>query len=146
MAGSGDNRRVVWEFEPEIWEWVSENLPAADAVHARVRPRYARPLAEVHAALEGKDGAEAAALATVEYLPRDPHAYYELGNATISIGLRGRHMADACYAAAKIRLREGDVEECKRLLRLHLRLLLDRDAPHISADRIDTVTADTDLD
>jgi hypothetical protein len=144
IVRDGDTMRFYRNYEPSAWTWASENLPDPAEVHERIRPRYSKLLAQVAAGLEEAPDSEAAARAMVRWLPEDPAGYHELGNAVIHLGLKDRLVAEGCIAAARARLRAGEVGECRRLLRAYLKVLPKGEEPRITAEDIEAITAGTD--
>jgi hypothetical protein len=140
-SSASDGRGRVPRATPAHWRWSKEHLPAVQAVHPRVRPRYAQILADLSYGLTGSDRTEAieAAAALLPFLPDDPATYYELGNATFQLGLRGTALAESCHLLGTHRLAQGDRAGAKTAFRRYLQLLPTGAALRITAQEIDAL-------
>ncbi|MEM7231703.1 MAG: hypothetical protein AAF517_05995 [Planctomycetota bacterium] len=140
----GESQNIVRGYSSRHWRWVAERLPDLKDVHPRVRPMYARLCAHVQigqvAVLKGKDRL-AAAEAMLTYLPIDAASHYELRDGLSLHEFRDAAVSEACFLLARRRLRKGEVDKAKSLLRRHLATLPSSLAPRITEEQIDKIGA-----
>lgn len=119
--------------------------------------RYARLLARLYCwplpkgadrALQLKNDESRLELAEamLPLLPRDNESYFELGNASFQHKFRDAVIGDALYRVARIRLRRGETQLARDLLRLHVQLLPANVKTNLTEDRIRSILTEDDLD
>lgn len=82
----------------------------------------------------------------LELLPKNPDDYFELGNASFQYQFRDAVISDALFRLARIRLRDGDVDEGRKLLKLHVQLLPAKVSTKLTPGRIALISTVADLD
>jgi uncharacterized protein len=119
-----NNRVVAWYFDADRWEDFRQRIPSPSDVHPRVRPRYARWLAMLEVYMKRRGGVDSlsAAELSVQFMPDEPEAYYQLDNAGFELGLTDPLLARTMTWLARRRLEEGQFEDSKRLLSMYLRI------------------------
>lgn len=84
--------------------------------------------------------------AMLTLLPKNRDQYFELGNASFQYQFRDAVIADALFRLARIRLRDGQADMARQLLRLHVQLLPQKVATNFTEDRIASISTVIDLD
>lgn len=141
-------RGFVRVHAPARGEWLEENLPRAGGVHPRIRPRYARILGEYQFGQPGNLDRTSLPVAELlaGFLPARPATHYDLDDASFTLGFRDLAVAETCFLLARLRLREGKVDEARRLLATYLDILPEPIPPRLTREQVRELRADTDLD
>ncbi|MEP3480436.1 MAG: alpha/beta fold hydrolase [Fuerstiella sp.] len=82
----------------------------------------------------------------LKLLPENRDEYFELGNASFQYRFRDAVVADALFRLARIRLRNGNQNAARQLLRLHVQLLPSNANTDLTEQRIASISTVTDLD
>lgn len=88
----------------------------------------------------------AVAQTMLELLPDNRDEYFELGNASFQYRFRDAVIADALFRLARIRLRDGQKNAARQLLKLHVQLLPSGAKSNLTGERIAAISTVTDLD
>jgi len=81
----------------------------------------------------------------LQYLPDEPEDYYELGNARFQLKFRDSVVGDSLFRLAKSRLTNGEANEARKLLRLHVSILPEHVPTNLSAENISSINTLNDL-
>lgn len=124
------------------------SLPAAKSLPERIKARYACLLARLHCWPKTSDAAQRELRygeAMLQYLPDEPEDYYELGNARFQLKFRDSVVGDSLFRLAKARLTNGEANEARKLLRLHVSILPEHMPTNLSEERISSINTLDDL-
>ena len=81
----------------------------------------------------------------LQYLPDKPEDYYELGNARFQLTFRDSVVGDSLFRLAKARLSNGQINEARKLLRLHISFLPEHVSTDLNEEKISTINTLNDL-
>jgi hypothetical protein len=128
----------------EQWQEIRERLPAPQAIHPQVRPRYAMSLAAIPGSLRpGETTLMPEIISVMEaYLPEQPERHVMLDNAYFHVGLQHYGIASIYLFAAVESWKTGDLNEARHQLRKALQY---SPWPKFTEGKIDSLQRDSDF-
>ena len=131
---------------PQDWDWLQQQLVPSESIHAGVRPRYAREIAQFYCRLSRID--QEACLPIVHsmlnYMPDDPEKYYQLDNAGFQLKLVDPAIAYCLTCLARKQFRDGQLNDASATLRRAVQVAHPKSP--LKAANIDSLTAESDFD
>ena len=142
-----NGRTIVRSFRVlQDWDWFQQQLLPPNEIHASVRPRYAREIAQFFCRMpkEDQDISLAIVQTMLAYMPQDPEKYYQLDNAGFQVKLEDPCIARCLTCLARKQFSDGLMHDARSTLHLAVRVALPQ-SPLKTAD-VDALTAGGDFD
>lgn len=106
------------------WDWLRQHLRPPNEVHANVRPRYAREIAQFYCRLKPEDQGDATSIVDTmrQYLPEQPEKYYQLDNAGFQVKLEDPYVEKCLVCQARQQFSQGLQDDACKTLELAVRV------------------------